>query len=223
MIHWQPAFERTKQNICIAMHIALNQGHFEIQSGDVGACKSNHRSNAQAFFRQEGARMPRHGNLPVEQSQHVASPKKIILRKNVPNWDIWNQSRRCFCWKFTMCTEIVHLMWVLCTISEVTQTLILNMFKFLLRKSDNVLQVIGGQQQSDWTSDWKSSITWTWHLARCTFAWVLSCLNLTKHQAAIFGSGKDRYNKVEQTIHSWRSFCHFNDEIVPTNLEHKIN
>ena len=77
---------------------------------------------------QEGARMPRHWNLPVEQSQHVVSPKKIILRKNVPNWDIWNQSRRCFCWKFTMCTEIVRLMWVLCTISEVTQTLILNMF-----------------------------------------------------------------------------------------------
>ena len=50
MIHWQPAFERTKQNICIAMHIALDQGHSQIQSGDVGACKSNYRSNAQAFF-----------------------------------------------------------------------------------------------------------------------------------------------------------------------------
>ena len=111
MIHWQPAFERTKPNICITMHIALDQGHFEIRSGDVGACKSNDRSNAQAFFLsgfpgiqhilprfvrrertmymhgvdgprilqllgQEGARMLPHGNLAVEQSQDVASPKK---------------------------------------------------------------------------------------------------------------------------------------------------
>ena len=30
---------------------------------------------------QEGARMPRHGNLPVEQSQHVASPKKKIEKE----------------------------------------------------------------------------------------------------------------------------------------------
>ena len=33
---------------------------------------------------QEGARMPPHGNLPVEPGQHVASLKKE-LRKNVPN------------------------------------------------------------------------------------------------------------------------------------------
>ena len=35
-----------------------------------------------------------------------------------------------FGWKFTICTEIVCLMWVLCTISEVTQTLVLNLFYF---------------------------------------------------------------------------------------------
>ena len=40
----------TKPNICIAMHIAVEQGHFQKRSGDVGACKSNDRSNAQAFF-----------------------------------------------------------------------------------------------------------------------------------------------------------------------------
>ena len=31
---------------------------------------------------QEGGRLPSQGNLPVEPSQHVASPKKMILRKN---------------------------------------------------------------------------------------------------------------------------------------------
>ena len=53
MIHWQPAFEQTKPNICIAMHIALDQGHSQILSGGVGACKNNDRNNAhvaQAFF-----------------------------------------------------------------------------------------------------------------------------------------------------------------------------
>ena len=40
-----------KPNICIAMHIALDQGHhFQIWAGDVGACKRNNRSNALAFF-----------------------------------------------------------------------------------------------------------------------------------------------------------------------------
>ena len=33
-----------------------------------------------------------------------------------------------FCWKFTTCTEVVRLMWVLSAISEVTQTLVLNLF-----------------------------------------------------------------------------------------------
>ena len=50
MIHWQPTFERTKPNICIAMHIALEQGHSQIRSGDVGACKSNDKGNAHAFI-----------------------------------------------------------------------------------------------------------------------------------------------------------------------------
>ena len=45
---------------------------------------------------QEGARLPHHGNLAVEPRQHVASPKYIILHKNVTNWDIWNQSQRYF-------------------------------------------------------------------------------------------------------------------------------
>ena len=61
MIHWQPAFERTKQSICIAMYIALDQGLSQIRSGDVGA-----------HFREVAP----HGNLPVEPSQYVASPKK---------------------------------------------------------------------------------------------------------------------------------------------------
>ena len=80
---------------------------------------------------QRGARMPvimpPHGNLLVEPSQHVASPKEK-LRKNVPIQDIWNQSRRYFLLKFTMCREIVHLMWVLWAIPEVTQTLVLSLF-----------------------------------------------------------------------------------------------
>ena len=52
MIHWQPGFERTKRNICIAMHIALDQGHSQsdLDSEDVEACTSNDRSNAQALF-----------------------------------------------------------------------------------------------------------------------------------------------------------------------------
>ena len=94
-------------------------------SGDLGACKSNDRSNAKAFFLSVfpgihhilprfvrfqssfGAKksctctvqiviayscflvkreqLPRHGNLAVEPRQHVASPKKIILRKKVTN------------------------------------------------------------------------------------------------------------------------------------------
>ena len=51
MIHWQPVSERTKPNICIGMHIALDQGLSQIRSGDVGAyAKVNDRNNAQAFF-----------------------------------------------------------------------------------------------------------------------------------------------------------------------------
>ena len=45
LYHLQTVFERTKLNICIAMHIALDQDHSQIhrQFGDVGACKSNER------------------------------------------------------------------------------------------------------------------------------------------------------------------------------------
>ena len=85
MIHWQPAFERTKPNICIAMHIALDQGHSQVQTGGVGASKSNDRSNTQAFcprvlllLGQEGARLPGHltGICQWSQVSMLQNPKK---------------------------------------------------------------------------------------------------------------------------------------------------
>ena len=128
----------TKPNICIAMHIAVEQGHFQKRSGDVGACKSNDRSNTQAFFlsvfpgiqhilprfvrfqssfgakktctctvqiviaysyflvRGSKAATSRELGICQWSQVNVASPKRISLRKNEPNWDIWNQSRRFF-------------------------------------------------------------------------------------------------------------------------------
>ena len=41
MIHGQPAFERTKPNRFIAMHIALDQNRPQIRSGEVRASKRN--------------------------------------------------------------------------------------------------------------------------------------------------------------------------------------
>ena len=70
MIHWKPAFEWTKPNICIAMHIALDQCHSQIRSGDMGACTSNDlkpRPGILPFcFPGNSAHPPKIGQVPIE-------------------------------------------------------------------------------------------------------------------------------------------------------------
>ena len=197
LVHWQPAFERTKPNICIAMHIMISfaQGHSQIRSGDVGACRSNDRSNAQAFFLSVfsgiqhilprfvgfqssfGAEKPctyarcrlssrtpaswSRGSKDAISRESARGAKSACCKskKNnfakecsmLPNWDIWNQSQRYFLLDiyhvyrdFSFDVSFVLHFWGDTDVS-------FKLFKFLLRKSDNLLRMIGGEQQSDWT------------------------------------------------------------------------
>ena len=80
--------------------------------------------------------------------------EKIILHKNVPNWDIWNQSKRYF---FAGSLPPAHLFDVSFVLhdfwgdSEVSFKLVLISFMKIRQPFTSYCQLIGGQKQSDWT------------------------------------------------------------------------
>ena len=67
MIHWQPAFEHHAHS--------PRPRSFPIRSGDVRACKSNDRSNAQTFF----VSIFREFSTSL---QDLAGSNRALLRKN---------------------------------------------------------------------------------------------------------------------------------------------